>query len=144
MEGLNKTNNIIYILSLHYGTIMAKGIPTLNSTKCIENDDILSNTPKEILEIITGNLLGDGSLRKPAPNINSLIVSKANASYSMTLSVKGYNYLVYLYNKVYAQFSSSKIHPYPNISLAQHKDKIITQYSFTTMRTPLFTALHAI
>jgi len=59
----------------------------------------------------------------------------------MTLSVKGYNYMVYLYDRVYAQFSSSGIRAYPNVSLPQHKDKIVTQYSFTTMRTPLFTAL---
>lgn len=89
-------------------------------------------------------MLGDGSLHRPKPITKSGLESKAGANFAMTLSVKGYNYMCDLYDRVYAQFSSNGIYPYPNISLPQHKDKIVTQYSFTTMRTPLFTALHDI
>lgn len=62
----------------------------------------------------------------------------------MTLSIKGYNYLVDLYTSIYAKYSSKGLYPYPNISLPQHKDKTITQYSFTTRSNPLFTALHEV
>jgi LAGLIDADG DNA endonuclease family len=127
---------IIYV-SFNYNN----SLRVLHNKAQIDNN-ILFSIPKETLEIITGNLLGDGSLRRPKPNTRIGLESEAKASFSMTLSVKGYNYMVYLYDKVYAQFSSSGIHAYPNISLPQHKDKIVTQYSFTTMRTPLFTALH--
>lgn len=54
------------------------------------------------------------------------------------------NYLNDLYKKVYSQFSSSGLHPYPNIMLPKHSDKTITQYSFSTRSLPLFTELHNI
>lgn len=116
MEGLKK---IIIWNHLLFSYLGVKHQDTLSSN----TNNIISSTPKDILEIITGNLLGDGSLRKPLVNVSAdaVIKSKANASYSMTMSVKGYNYLVYLQDRVYGKFSSigAKIYPYPNIALPQ-------------------------
>jgi len=51
--------------------------------------------------------------------------------------------MLHLHSKVYAQFNPSNIYAYPNINLPQHKDKVVTQYSFSTQRTVLFTNLHS-
>jgi len=134
MEGLLKTNYRDCNHNHYQRALHTKAGTSLSW------DDIILSVPKNVLEIITGNLLGDGSLTRPNPITKSGLESKAGASFAMTLSVKGYNYMVDLYDRVYAQFGVSGLHPYPNISLPQHKDKIVTQYSFITNRTPLFTA----
>lgn len=135
MEGLLKITNISFNSKYSQRTLV---------TDSRSNNTIISSIPKETLEIITGNLLGDGSLQRPKPYTKSGLESKAQASYAMTLSVKGYNYMLDLYDQVYAPFCSNGIFAYPNISLPQHKDKIVTQYSFSTMRLPLFTSLHTL
>lgn len=97
---------------------------------------ILLDLPRHELETFTGNMLGDGSIRK-------LNVPQANARYGMTMGVKSHVYLVHLYNTIYAKYSSSGIKAYPNPSLPQHTGKTPTQYHFETKVSPIFTALHA-
>ena len=97
---------------------------------------ILTTISKEILNIITGNMLGDGSIQ-----YNKVLKNgQVNAKYGMTMDIYSLNYLKYLYDTVYGQFSLSGIHPYPNIMLG----KTITQYSFNTRSLPLFSNLHNI
>jgi LAGLIDADG DNA endonuclease family len=103
---------------------------------------ILSTISKETLHIITGNMLGEGSIQYK--NISIKGKPKGNARYSMTMDAYSLKYLNDLYEKVYSQFSLSGLHPYPNIMLPQHSGKIITQYNFSTRSLPLFTELHSI
>lgn len=51
-----------------------------------------------------------------------------------------------LFNTIYAQYctSNSGLRPYPNITLAQHAGKMVSQYNFDTRQLPLFTALHSL
>ena len=64
---------------------------------------ILSNLPRQTLEVISANLLGDGCIRFP----NSLRNGKlsGNARYEMTMSAKVLGYMQHLYDTIYGQFS---------------------------------------
>ena len=89
------------------------------------------------LQAITGNMLGDGNISLSKKN-------KGRGKYSMTMDVYSLNYLHHLNDNIYSQFTNTKIYPYPNILLPQHKGKEITQYHFKTKVHPLFTVLHSI
>jgi hypothetical protein len=80
-------------------------------------------------------MLGDGSLSVSKSN-------KGKAKYSMTMDVYSLNYLNHLNQTIYSQITDTKIYPYPNSSLPQHKGKEITHYHLRTKTHPLFTALH--
>ncbi len=110
----------------------------------VKDNYLLSTIPRETLEIIIGNLLGDGCLIRKSIALDRINQSKAQAYFAMTMSAKSYNYMLHLYSKVYAQFNPSKIYAYPNIDLPQHKDKVVTQYLFSTQRTELFTNIHSL
>jgi hypothetical protein len=75
------------------------------------------------LHTITGNILGDGS-------ISLSKINKGEGKYSMTMDVYSLNYLNYLNENIYSQFTNTKIYAYPNILLPQHKGKEVTQYHF--------------
>lgn len=62
----------------------------------------------------------------------------------MTMSAAVHGYMKQLYDAIYAQYSSSCLRPYPNVSLPQHAGKVVTQYHFDTQSLPLFTALHSL
>ena len=62
----------------------------------------------------------------------------------MTMDVYSLNYLNHLNYNIYSQFTDTKLYPYPNINLPQHKGKEITQYHFTTKTHPVYTALHSL
>ena len=82
-------------------------------------------------------MLGDGS-------INLSKINKGEGKYSMTMDVYSLNYLNYLNDNIYSQFTNTKIYAYPNILLLQHRGKEITQYHYNTKTHPLFTALHSL
>ena len=102
---------------------------------------IISELPKEILQKITSNMLGDGSINRNLSNKGKII---GNAKFGMTLNAYSLKYITHLYDKVYKQFSSSGIYPYPNVKLDKHIGKTVLQYSFITKSHPLFTTLHSI
>jgi hypothetical protein len=102
----------------------------------------LSTVPKKHLNIITGNLLGDGFIQRAKPQENKIVSKKGR--YAMTSSTKNSPYLIYLFETVYKTYSLSGLRPYPNPNLPQHKGKEITQYTFCTCYDPLFTYLHSI
>jgi hypothetical protein len=80
-------------------------------------------------------MLGDGSISLYKNN-------KGEGKYSMTMDVYSLNYLHYLNDNIYSQFTNTKIYAYPNILLPPHKGKKVTQYHFKTKIHSLFTALH--
>jgi hypothetical protein len=83
------------------------------------------NIPNPILQAITGNMLGDGSISLNKNN-------KGEGKYSMTMDVYSLNYLHHLIEIIYSQITNTKFYVYPNILLPQHKGKEITQYHFIT------------
>ena len=137
MEGFKSVKH--YILIFIYIYIIIFLIYSYHSCNiALYNTSILSviNTiPSSTLHSITGNMLGDGS-------INLSKINKGEGKYSMTMDVYSLNYLNYLNDNIYSQFTNTKIYAYPNILLLQHRGKEITQYHFRTRVHPLYTALH--
>lgn len=62
---------------------------------------ILMTLPRRTLEVLTGNMLGDGGIRYP--NIARDGKASGNARYGMTMSSAAYDYLMTLFNEIYAQ-----------------------------------------
>lgn len=131
MEGL-KFYNTFYILLYFYFLSNSSYFYELHSAIL----PIFQTVSKQTLYTITGNMLGDGSINRGR--------GKGAGKYSMTMDAYSLNYLTHLYQKIYGQYSGTKIKGYPNLSLTQHKDKQITQYQFSTRTHLLFTALHDI
>ena len=108
----------------------------------LDNACLLSSTllllPKREIEIITGNLLGDGGIGYPSKNIKDT----HNPRFGITLDTYSLPYLQHLFDIVYGKYSKSGIRPWPNINLPQHKDKVVTQYTFNTRSLPMFKELH--
>jgi hypothetical protein len=98
---------------------------------------IINYIPNPILHAITGNMLGDGSIRLSKNN-------KGKGKYSMTMDVYSLNYLHHLNEIIYSQITTTNFYAYPNILLPKHKGKEITQYHFSTQTHPLYTALHSL
>lgn len=66
---------------------------------------VLVALPQETLHAMTGNLLGDGSIRYP--NLGRDKQPSGNTRYEMTMSAAALGYMTMLYNRVYAPFSAS-------------------------------------
>jgi hypothetical protein len=103
---------------------------------------------KKQLNIITGNMLGDGSINYPNRTRDTKRgkkgLSTGNPQYKITIDAYSYDYIMFLYKEVYSQFSYKNPYPYPNINLPQHNDKKVRQYHFGTRCLPLFKELHNI
>lgn len=106
----------------------------------IINSIIIIKIPKDILYVITGNILGDGSIgysgRTRGQN------PSGNARYKIGISIKVKNYMEYLRTVIYKDYCPSKISFYPNIALSQHRDKEIKLCYFQTGNIEVFTELH--
>ena len=96
-----------------------------------------NSIPSLTLNTITGNMLGDGSIRLSKKN-------KGRGKYAMTMDVYSLNYINHLNENIYSKITNTKIYAYPNVLLPQHKGKEITQYHFSTKTHPLFTTLHSL
>jgi hypothetical protein len=103
---------------------------------------LLLSVPRQRLETFTGNMLGDGSILYPNFSRDKRITG--NARYAMTMKASSLSYITSLITKVYSQYNATKPNPYPNVKLAHHIGKSITQYSFQTARSPIFSAIHAL
>src|SRR6202012_3619760 len=141
MEGL-KVLNIIFILFIFCIIYFNNSLSSFNFIDTMDNDinylsilPLINSISNTTLHAITGNMLGDGS-------ISLSKINKGEGKYSMTMDVYSLNYLHYLNENIYSQFTNTKIYAYPNILLPQHKGKEVTQYHFKTKTHPLFTALH--
>ena len=136
MEGLKVLNIIFLILSIGFvfNYIYFNNLYELNYLSVLP---IINSIPNLTLHAITGNMLGDGSISLSRPN-------KGEGKYSMIMDVYSLNYLNYLNENIYSQFTNTKIYAYPNILLSQHIGKKVTSYHFKTKTHPLFTALHSL
>jgi hypothetical protein len=113
---------------------------TLSNSYCLTYLSILpiiNSIPTPTLQAITGNMLGDGSISLSKK-------TKGNGIFAMTMDVYSLNYLHHLDENIYSKFTETKLYPYPNVLLPQHKDKEVTQYHFKTKTHPLYTELHSI
>jgi NADH-ubiquinone oxidoreductase chain 5 len=108
-----------------------------NSINYLSILPIIKSIPTSTLQAITGNMLGDGSISLSKRN-------KGQGKFAMTMDVFSLNYLNYLNQNIYSQFTDTKIYPYPNLLLPHHKDKKITQFHFKSKTHPLYTALHSL
>ena len=103
---------------------------------------LVAALPQNTLETITGNLLADGGISYSNLKRDGKITG--NARYSMTMAATAHFYILQLFNNTYAQYSSTGLIPYPNITLPQHVGKEISQYRFNTRSLSLFSQLHSI
>lgn len=110
-----------------------------------ESNKPSNSSPSEFDRMLTGSMLGDGSITPPNRSRDKkqgkVGPSTGNCRYAMTMDRYSLAYLTTLYN-MFAHLCSAAIIPYPNINLPQHAGKTITQYSFYTLSSPFFTRLH--
>lgn len=102
----------------------------------------LSSLPSRTLEIISGNMLGDGGIGYP--NFSRDKKASGNARYAMTMSARTKSYMLHLLEVVYTPYSLSGLIPFPNTALPQHSGKEVMQYYFATRSLPVFTDLHVL
>lgn len=140
MEGLNNKLFLLFILII-YLFLINHNVEFELVIYCSSIPAIVKNISKNNLSVITGNMLGDGSIQYSK---NKLGKYSGEARFSMTMDSYSLNYINHLYETIYKEFSSAGIISYPNIKLPQHIGKTVTQYSFNTKSIPEFTALHNI
>ena len=73
--------------------------------QCIVVPAIIKALPRETLEIMTGNLLGDGGIHYP--NLKRDGKPSGNPRYGMTMAAAVHNFISTLFTRVYAQYSTS-------------------------------------
>jgi hypothetical protein len=69
----------------------------------------LSKLPRKTLEVMSANLLADGSIRYS--NFKRDGEAKGNARYEMTMGAKAFGYIQSLFDTIYASFSTSGLNP---------------------------------
>lgn len=103
----------------------------------------ISKIPTNHLHTMTSSLLGDGSIRYP--NFKRDGKKGGNTQYGMTMYTKAHDYMKYLFDTVFADYSTNTgLKPYPNLNLPQHEGKKVTQYHFNSKSLPIFTELHSL
>lgn len=101
---------------------------------------ILLTVDREKLEVMTGNILGDGSIRSPKKD--GTVAPRAR--YCITMKAAYEPYIRFLRDNTYRSFGASELKPYPNLSLAQHEHKQVLHYTFYTRTSAFFGASHAL
>jgi LAGLIDADG DNA endonuclease family len=102
---------------------------------------LINIIPKDTLHVITGNMLGDGSLRRQKSRNKEGII-KSNALFEMNKGPNAYNHAWQLFNDHYKQFSSVGFRE--NNTFSKSLGKPVTQYHIFTRSLPIFTALHSL
>lgn len=126
MEGRQKVylNILVAVVCLIYFAILTD----LNSQSLLPQtlSSLLFSTPKSSLNVITGNMLGDGNIRYSNMTRNKG-VAKGNARYRMTMKTDRYNYLKWLYDNVYRPFTTNVgLIPYPNPNNPKNRGLLVT------------------
>lgn len=131
----------VYVIFLIFNSGNSFGTFAANNfTVFFSLTPILVSVKSEILEAITGNILGDGSIRGSYNDGRAI----KNARYSISIKASSEPNIKYLVNGPYKDFNPSKLRPYPNITLAQNKEKQVLQYSFDTKTSEFFGVLHSL
>lgn len=104
-------NIIFLILFLNYSNCY--NTTYLSVLGCVP---IINTIPDSKLQVITGNLWGDGS-------ISLSKVNRGYGKYSLTMDVYSLNYLNHLDPEVYSHFTDTKLYPYPNVLLQDQTEK---------------------
>ena len=109
------------------------------SVSCACIPPILLTIPTRTLHIFTGCMLGDGSIRR-GPNTKNLYPGPGR--YAMTIAAAVYDYHKWLFDTVFTTFCSIGriLTPWPN----PNTGKPIAHHAFSTLSSPVFTALHNI
>lgn len=89
----------------------------------------LQTVPDEVLQVIAGNMLGDGHVQGTK---NGIV--RGNARYGITMIAS-----IFLCSTTYASFKPSVLIPWPNTN-----GKDIAHYYFCTSRCPFFTEFHTL
>lgn len=100
---------------------------------------ILSTVDRVKLDVITGNMLGDGHIRSSKKD--GIVNEKAR--YSITIKTDSELYIRFLIDNVYRSFGANKLRPYPNILLPAHANKQVLYYQFETKSSVFLGTLHA-
>lgn len=103
---------------------------------------LLQTVPEDTLHIITGNILGDGSLRRVSRRKDGTV--GGNASFSITMIASSKDYIIFLRNNVYAAYGLSRLRERPNTLLPHHVGKKVVAYEFETRTSPILTELHSL
>lgn len=94
--------------------------------------------PKEVMDPLVGNLLGDGSLQINKKGPDGKPKPTANANFSITLKNKEYIY--HLWQNIYSTICTNTVPtPYPN----PKKGLPVTQFKFKSRALPSLTLLHS-
>jgi hypothetical protein len=123
-------------------SIIFPTVPVFNKVRDSKGRFITPNVeeplPKEVMDPLIGNLLGDGSLRFTHKGLDGKPKLNSNALYAMTLKDKDYIY--HLWQNIYYSISTkTEPRPWPN----PNTGKPITQYAFTSKSLPSLTLLHS-
>lgn len=105
------------------------------------NSLLVSTINFKDLQVITGNILGDGNISYFNITRNKGI-PKGNCRYAITVKKDRYEYINWLYKDIYGKYSISNVKPYSRV--LDSSDKVIVQYRFSTKSLPVFTELHNI
>jgi hypothetical protein len=103
VSALHYTFTILIGLTLATLTLMTSTIEHV--TDVLAMPAVLAALPRQTLDAMTGNMLGDGCIRYP--NLARDKGPSGNARYEMTMATSAFGYMTMLYNQVYAQYSSS-------------------------------------
>lgn len=100
------TYYLICTLTLYTFTLMT---PEMCDSNMLSIPVVLAALPTQTLHAMTGNLLGDGSIRYP--NFGRDNRASGNARYEMTMGAAALGYMTILYDTIYANYSSSSLKP---------------------------------
>lgn len=121
MEGYSKLKFILMICLVYFiYTFSASGTEiglTFDTVYMSSLPLIFKEVDRKVLETMTGNILGDGSLRSGYSDGRF----NPKARYSLTIKASSYDYIMYLKNNIYSPFHCSHLGPYPNPDLPHHK-----------------------
>jgi hypothetical protein len=96
--------------------------------------------PKNTLSVLTGNLLGDGCLRRTGRKKDGK--PTANARFEMNKGVAAYDQALDTFNQYYKEYSGTgfRENTYFHSGLGQ----VVTQFHIFTRSLPIFTFLHSL
>jgi len=126
--------------SLSTSSIVTTQVEAKDTTSVDTLLPLLGTNPEETLHVITGNLLGDGCIRRTGRKVDGQ--PTGNARFEMNKSVPAYDHVLGTFNKYYKQFSGVgfRENNYYSTSLQIH----VTQFHIFTKTLPVFFTLHSL